>query len=370
MQVLKTIGYGIFSVFGLIALLLLTLYLTQTSDYEVNPITGCQSDSQISVYCEFSNPEDIVVLPDNRHLLISEFGAIVPLSPENIPGQISLFDTDTMKKKSIKLTLGENIWGDNNCQRDDLLFSPHGIDLNQRSDGRYQLAVINHMPQETVEMFELQNMDDSWTLQWRGCVNAPETAYFNDVALRNDGSFFSTHMYEKDISYLSLAYVSYSKTDTGFVYQWDANDGFTRVSNSEGSFPNGISISDDETNLFINYVFNHRTSKLNLLNLTIEAEHFSKGTPDNSSIDGEFIWVAVQDNTGTDLLIHCDETVVQCSLPFTIYKLRQEDLSEVETFSFKQTQIGSVTVGVPHKEKVWLGTFMGNRIASFNLNQE
>jgi len=25
---------------------------------------------------------------------------------------------------------------------------------------------------------------------------------------------------------------------------------------------------------------------------------------------------------------------------------------------------------VPHKDKVWLGTFMGNRIASFNLNQE
>ena len=78
----------------------------------------------------------------------------------------------------------------------------------------------------------------------------------------------------------------------------------------------------------------------------------------------------MQDNTGTDLLIHCGEIVIQCPLPFTIYKLRQDDLSEVETFSFKQTQIGSVTVGVPHREKVWLGTFMGDRIASFNLNQE
>ena len=366
MKVLKTIGYGIFSVFGIIVLLLLTLYLTQTSDYEVYSITGCQSDSQISVYCEFSKPEDIVVLPDNRHLLISEFGAIAPLSPENIPGQISLFDTNTMKKKSIKLTLGENTWGDNNCQRDDLLFSPHGIDLNQRSDGRYQLAVINHMPQETIEMFELQNMDDSWTLQWKGCVNAPETAYFNDVALRNDGSFFSTHMYDRGVSYLSLAYISYSKTDTGFVYQWDAGDGFTKVPNSDGSFPNGISISDDEKNLFINYVFNHRTSKLNLENLNIEVEHFSKGTPDNSSIDGDYIWVATQDNTGIDLLMHCDETVVQCSLPFTIYKLRQSDLSEVASFSFSQTQMGSVTVAVTHKDKVWLGTFHGDRMASFD----
>ena len=58
------------------------------------------------------------------------------------------------------------------------------------------------------------------------------------------------------------------------------------------------------------------------------------------------------------------------SLEILSLKLRQEDLSEVEAFSFKQTQIGSVTVGVPHKDKVWLGTFMGNRIASFNLNQE
>ena len=168
MRIIKTIGYGIFSMLGLTALLLLILYLTQTSDYEVTQITGCKSDSQITVYCEFSKPEDIVVLPDDRHLLISEFGAIVPLSPENLPGQISLFDTDTMKKKSIKLTLGENVWGDNNCQGDDLLLSPHGIDLNQRSDGRYQLAVINHMPQETVEMFELLNVNDDWVLQWRG----------------------------------------------------------------------------------------------------------------------------------------------------------------------------------------------------------
>ena len=93
MQIIKKIGYAISSVIGLSILLLLILFLTQTSDYEVTQITGCKSDSQIAVYCKFSKPEDIVVLPDDRHLLISEFGAIIPLSPENLPGQISLFDT-------------------------------------------------------------------------------------------------------------------------------------------------------------------------------------------------------------------------------------------------------------------------------------
>jgi hypothetical protein len=364
MKILKTIGFSIFSIVVIVVLVF------QITGQEVTPISGCKSDSQVKVYCEFSKPEDIVVLPDDRHLLISEFGAIVPLSPKNLPGKISLFDTDTMKKKSIKVTLGENIWGEDSCQRDDLLLSPHGIDLNQRSDGLYQLAVINHMPKETVEMFELIKDNDNWALIWRGCVNALKTGYFNDVALKSDGSFFTTQMYDKETSYLTLVYISFIKPDTGFVYQWDIDNGFIKIPNSEGSFPNGVSISDDDRYLFVNYVFNHRTSKLNLENYTVEAEHFSQGTPDNSSIDGDFIWIATQDNTGIDLLIHCNKTVIQCSLPFTIYKLRQDDLSEVETFSFKQTQMGSVTVGVPHNEKVWLGTFMGDRIASFNLNQE
>jgi len=365
MFMVKKILYLAASLIGVIFLSLVGLFLSQRSNIKVIPITDCLSDSKVTVYCEFSKPEDIIVLPDNRHLLISEFGAIVPLSPENLPGQISLFDTDLLEKKQIKIALGANDWGSKSCKRDSLVFSPHGIDLNQRSDGRYQLAVVNHMPQETIEMFELINLHNTWSLIWRGCVDAPELGYFNDVALKSDGSFFTTQMYERGLPYLSLIYISYAKPDTGFVYQWDAEGGFDKVANSDGSFPNGISISNDEKNLFINYVFNHRTTKLNLENLTIEAEHFSQGTPDNSSIDGDFIWVATQDNTGTDLLIHCNASVVQCSLPFTVFKLRQSDLTEVDSFSFAQTQMGSVTVAVPHKDKVWLGTFHGDRMASF-----
>ena len=37
-------------------------------------ISECKSDKAISVICGFSNPEDIVVTPDNKYLLISEFG--------------------------------------------------------------------------------------------------------------------------------------------------------------------------------------------------------------------------------------------------------------------------------------------------------
>ncbi len=86
MSVVKKILYLVFSVIGVIFLSLLILFLSQRSDIEVSNITGCQSDSQLMVYCEFSKPEDIVVLPDERHLLISEFGAIV--KPLTVQGSV------------------------------------------------------------------------------------------------------------------------------------------------------------------------------------------------------------------------------------------------------------------------------------------
>ena len=119
MSMVKKTLYLALPLIGVIFLSLVGLFLSQRSDIKVTPITDCLSDSKVTVYCEFSKPEDIVVLPDNRHLLISEFGAITPLSPENLPGQISLFDTDLLEKKQIKIAMGDNGWGQESCKRDD-----------------------------------------------------------------------------------------------------------------------------------------------------------------------------------------------------------------------------------------------------------
>tara|TARA_B100000575_G_C22816330_1_gene480522 strand:- start:132 stop:455 length:324 start_codon:yes stop_codon:yes gene_type:complete len=107
------------------------------------------------------------------------------------------------------------------------------------------------------------------------------------------------------------------------------------VPNSEGSFTNGISISDDDRSLFINYVFDRRTVKLDVESYEIQAEHLSTGTPDNSSVDGEFLWVATQVNISADVLLFSADAARQCSARFTIYKLRQDDLSEVEKCFFE-----------------------------------
>ena len=258
----------------------------------------------------------------------------------------------------------ENTWGDPKCELKSRQLSPHGIDLIQRDDGRYMLAVVNHLPSESIELFELVE-NDSIELIWKGCIDAPENKYFNDVALKTDGSYNDTHMYDFDSSQWAIAYASMIKNPTGEVYFWNIDEGFVSVPNTKGSFPNGIDLDVNEENLYINYWFSGKTVKFNLKSSSAEFEHIGGGK-DNLLVTDSGLWVAAHDYSGLESL-QCDYSVIQCPLPFTIHHLALENLDALGIYSFSKGQMGAATVALPHKNKIWLGSFHGDRIASFEL---
>ena len=378
-KILRYIVIAIICFFIAFISLLTYLFVTQANIEQVNYIEGCQSDDALTVYCDFQNPEDLAVLPDGRHILVSEFGAIIPLSPVNVRGNLSLLDTTDGTKKNIEIEMSDNVWGDPECERENMILSPHGIDINQRLDGSYQLAIVNHMPTETIELFELIEINDAWSLRWKGCVDAPEHGYFNDVALMSNGSFYVSQMYDKNISLLMLAVLDTTKEDTGYVYHWTRQNGFERLINTDGAFPNGVELSNDESNLFINYAFGNKISKYNLSSKTIEASFNMNGIPDNITIDGDYLWVGTQDYSGLDSLIYCgvfakdtfeDPMINQCPLPFAAYHLKQSDLSLVNSYKYSNTVMGTVTVALSMNGQLYFGTYHGDRIASVDLSKE
>ena len=378
-KILRYIVIAIICLFIAFIALLAYLFVTQANIKQVNYIEGCESDETFTVYCNYQNPEDLAVLPDGRHILVSEFGAIVPLSPTNVQGNLSLLDTTDGRKKNLEIEMSDNVWGDPECQRDSMVLSPHGIDINERLDGSYQLAIVNHMPTETIELFELREINDAWSLTWRGCVNAPVHGYFNDVALSSNGSFYVSQMYDKNISLFMLAVLDNTKEDTGYVYHWRRQNGFERLVNTDGAFPNGVELSDDENNLFINYAFGNKTSKYNLMSNSIEASFSMNGIPDNITVDGDYIWVGAQDHSGLDSLIYCgvfakdvfeDPMINQCPLPFAAYQLRQSDLSLVNSYEYSNTVMGTATVALSLNGQLYIGTYHGDRIASVELSKE
>ena len=347
-----------------ISVVMISLALfTVTTDY-IGPqknISECKSDDAISVICGVSNPEDIVVTPDNKYLLISEFGGIRPYDSTK-SGGFALLRLSDNKIITPKITFGKNIWGEDSCKQNDI-FGPHGIDLVQREDGSYQLGVINHYPGETIEMFELvqKSEHDTWSFVWRGCIEVPEKYYLNDVALKKDGTFYVSHMYSRDITMTKWLITALLKKDSGVILEWN-KDSFIEIPNSEGSGPNGITLNESTNNLFISYNQGDRVVKFDLSD-NKKLQTFKVESPDNIYINKDSVWLTSLDFQPNDAG-DCIERPA-CSLPFSIYEIDRETFVLKNKNSFNKTVFGLPTIAVPIENTIFMGSFHSDRLGYF-----
>ena len=336
---------------------------TVTTDY-IGPqknISECKSDDAISVICGVSNPEDIVVTPDNKYLLISEFGGIRPYDSTK-SGGFALLRLSDNKIITPKISFGKNIWGEDSCKQNEI-FGPHGIDLVQREDGSYQLGVINHYPGETIEMFELvqKSEHDTWSFVWRGCIEVPEKYYLNDVALKKDGTFYVSHMYSRDITMTKWLITTLLKKDSGVILEWN-KDSFIEIPNSEGSGPNGITLNESTNNLFISYNQGDRVVKFDLSD-NKKLQTFKVESPDNIYINKDSVWLTSLDFQPNDAG-DCIERPA-CSLPFSIYEIDRETFVLKNKNSFNKTVFGLPTIALPIENGIIMGSFHSDRLGYF-----
>ena len=347
-----------------ISVVMISLALfTVTTDY-IGPqknISECKSDDAISVICGVSNPEDIVVTPDNKYLLISEFGGIRPYDSTK-SGGFALLRLSDNKIITPKISFGKNIWGEDSCKQNDI-FGPHGIDLVQREDGSYQLGVINHYPGETIEMFELvqKSEHDTWSFVWRGCIEVPEKYYLNDVALKKDGTFYVSHMYSRDITMTKWLITALLKNNSGVILEWN-KDSFIEIPNSEGSGPNGITLNESTNNLFISYNQGDRVVKFDLSD-NKKLQTFKVESPDNIYINKDSVWLTSLDFQPNDAG-DCIERPA-CSLPFSIYEIDRETFVLKNKNSFNKTVFGLPTIALPIENVIIMGSFHSDRLGYF-----
>ena len=347
-----------------ISVVMISLALfTVTTDY-IGPqknISECKSDDAISVICGVSNPEDIVVTPDNKYLLISEFGGIRPYDSTK-SGGFALLRLSDNKIITPKISFGKNIWGEDSCKQNDI-FGPHGIDLVQKEDGSYQLGVINHYPGETIEMFELvqKSEQDTWSFVWRGCIEVPEKYYLNDVALKKDGTFYVSHMYSRDITMTKWLITALLKKDSGVILEWN-KDSFIEIPNSEGSGPNGITLNESTNNLFISYNQGDRVVKFDLSD-NKKLQTFKVESPDNIYINKDSVWLTSLDFQPNDAG-DCIERPA-CSLPFSIYEIDRETFVLKNKNSFNKTVFGLPTIALPIENGIIMGSFHSDRLGYF-----
>ena len=259
------------------------------NENSIEPLDGCKDNEELKVYCNFMNPEDLALTPDGNFLIVAEFGGMAPLV-EMTSGKLSFFNIKDKTRSQAKITFGENEWGSGDCSRDSSIpFGPHGIDLVQREDGKQQLAVVSHHPNESIEMFELLEKD-GWVLEWRGCVDVDGKYYFNDVSLDMSGNFYATHMFESDFSMIRALWNVFAKSDTGMVIKWTQDNKFEELNYTAGSFPNGIALDQKNNNLIVNYNLGDKSILFDL-NTKQSLGTYEHNSPDNVVIKGGFAWV-------------------------------------------------------------------------------
>ncbi len=335
------------------------------------PILSCDPVGNARAICGFHNPEDLELLPDGRHLLVSEFGSMEGGSA----GALALFDLAS-EERTVLYRGGDGGsatpgWGDPGCTAPPPAeMSPHGIHLSRRADGRLQLLVVNHGGREAVEFFEPSESGSGWELAWRGCAVAPEGSWQNDVVAIPEGGFLATHMMPRRGGALQI--VEYLKAavfgmQTGYALEWRPERGFAPLPGSQTTFPNGIALSADGETLYLNSSIEGKVLRIDRASGRALGSADVPG-PDNSTWapDGRLL---VASFTGPlwETLACGDIEQGACPIAFEIVAVDPETLATETLYRGGGAPMGAGTVGLRVGDELFVGTFAGDRILRVKL---
>ena len=335
----------------------------------VKPITSCEPIANARPLCGWQNPEDMVALPDGRHVIVSEYGG---LNGEK-SGTLSLLDLETETRQLLyngDSIQGAGPWGASDClAAPGKEFSPHGIHLSHRANGQMQLLAVQHGGRESVEMFEVTKSTDSWNLTWQGCVIPPDGSTLNDIVATPEGGFLTTHMMTRRDNALGKFYEfmksSMFGVESSHVLAWQPNEGFNQLTSSKGVMANGLEIAPDGETIFVNYSLNGEVRRINRHSDKVEASNQSLPPLDNVTWtpDGQLL-VAGALADMMDMMACTNPETGNCPGAFAIIAVDPQTLeSETIYEGGPNTPSGAGTVGLRVSDgSLLIGTFAGDRI--------
>lgn len=331
----------------------------------------CEGSSKIEVVCGFDNPEDFAHIPGTEFLIVSEYG----FKHANQPSPLSMLHTGSHEKIILFPTVStpeptsslktEPSWGEPDCPMPTAdTFSPHGLHLATRDNGQLQLLVVNHAGKNAVEFFQVFANVDTPRVQWRGCVTIDSGIVPNSVKWLPKGGFLVTHMggdLSKPAGMMS-SLQGLLGMNTGYVLRWDKKQGLRKQPGSDGPMPNGIEISPDGRFMYLNIYFASEVRKIRIkdgeLIATAKVTH-----PDNINwgSDTELL-VASQSPSFLDM-VQCRQVKGKnCAVPFNIVAVNSETMSTRVIFESEGTPLPVATAAAYHNNRLYTGTFAGDRI--------
>jgi hypothetical protein len=322
------------------------------------PLMSCGVHGDIEVLCGTRQPEDLEISPDGKYLIATQF--INAGRGGGAGGGMALFDlTKKTFGKIAEATAPDNSWGDAGCPGPigDALVS-HGSSLAKRSDGTWALYVVNHGGRQSIEMYELKQINGSPAIVWHGCVVGSHD--YNDVAILPDGGFVAT--YPTALVTPGNNGAAFGGNVTGYVARWTPGKGESEVEGTRVAYPNGVVVSADGRQMYLNVFAAKEVRKYDLASGKVTGSLKVDFLPDNLTWtkEGRLLVAGVKGARGD-----CPEGSGRpCIQGFGVAEIDPVPMRVRTIFDSATVDplISGVSVAFAVGDSIYLGAFQGDRL--------
>ncbi|MDC5696508.1 hypothetical protein OO014_04500 [Intrasporangium calvum] len=252
---------------------------------------------------------------------------------------------------------------------DPAIASPHGINLEERPDGAFDLYVVNHGGREGVEVFRL-DLSEGIHLTWTGCVTMPRGTFANGVAPLPDGDgLVVTNFFDptKSDPFSQI----FSDTPSGNLMRWELESGWSVVPESAMAGPNGVIVTRDGRTAFVAEWGGRKLHRIPLDGAqgaaTSAVGRVSVDVPlmpDNLrlSAQGEVL-VTGQDFTPTNVMACQRNDLANCPTGLEVLAVDPKRMTARTIYAGDPADFRAPTVAAPVGDRIWVGAVKGSRIA-------
>ena len=310
--------------------------------------TPCASVTGVTLVCGQQGPEDLYALPGGQWVVAGAYTGTGGINLIKVIDRVSvrLFPSATTKTQyDAKAYPG--------CPgppaaTPDAQFTTHGLWLEPGTGNNRRLLVVGHGSRESIEVFTVDMRGATPTLTWIGCAIAPDPIGLNSVFGLPDGGFIATDFLARGIS-AEARQKMLNGEKNGALWEWHAKNGWQKIPGSEASGANGIDVSDDGKTLYVAAWGSQSFFRMSRGRTPVDRHDISlRFRVDNlhRARDGS-LW-AVGQGQGTTEIVKIDPKTMAVT----------KVLSRPDDASFR-----SGTVGVEVGDRLWVGSFTGDRIA-------
>jgi hypothetical protein len=316
------------------------------------PAEPCAQVTSLQVICGQDAPEDLVVVPGSQWVVASAYAGAggVNLIRVSDRSTVRAYPSPAAKKQfDAKTYAGCPGPPDANAAA---MFTTHGLWLNPGRNGVHTLFAVGHGSRESIEVFTLDARPATPVVTWVGCAIAPDPIGLNSVRGLADGGFIATNFLARGIT-AEQRQRMLAGDKNGELWEWHTSSGWRKVPGSEASGANGIELSSDGRTMYVAAWGSQSFFRLTRGGTAPKRDEVPLGfRVDNIRWARDGSLLAVGQGNSVSEIVRID--------PKTLKVTRVIERRDDSSFR-------AATVAVEVGDRLWVGSFIGDRIAVFPM---